>query len=99
MNATAKQKRRFDKISDLGCLPCLIDGIPDTPATIHHCHNYGYRDHNKVIPLCPAHHQIQQALEGIPNREKNPIEFKKKYGSDSELHLMTVRMLEDKTII
>jgi hypothetical protein len=98
IRATAEQKRRFTKATELGCLPCLLDGHSGTPAGISHCHDHGYRDHDRFWPSCEIHHLYQHAVAGIPNRHKNPIEFAKSYGTDHELHLMTIRMLEDKTI-
>jgi hypothetical protein len=84
-NPTAKQRSDWDKIAAVGCIPCLLDGFPETPATISHAHDHGNKDHDRVYGACPAHHLYQNAVEGIPNRHKNPIEFKQRYGSDSEL--------------
>jgi hypothetical protein len=92
-NPTAKQRRLWGKIAALGCLPCFIDGTEDTPAGISHKHAPGYRDHDMVFPACPIHHLEQHAVDGIPNRHKNPIEFKNKYGDDDYLCALTMEKL------
>lgn len=92
-NPTANQRKRWDKIAALGCLPCLIDGTEGTPAGISHAHGHGYRQHGKVWASCEIHHLYQHAVDGIPNRHKNPIEFADKYGTDDELCKITSAML------
>ncbi len=90
---TASQRRRFDKIASLGCLPCQLDGIHGTPATVSHCHDHGNRDHSRAYPACPQHHLATFAVPGIPNRHATPEEFRERYGSDQELHELTRRLL------
>lgn len=92
---TAKQRRTWNKIAALGCLPCLLDGISGTEATISHSHGYGYRDHDKVYPACPVHHLEQHAVDGIPNRHKNPIEFREKYGTDDLLVEIALKLIKE----
>jgi hypothetical protein len=45
------------RVAALGCLAC------GAAATIHHVTSDGFkriaRSHKRVVPLCPAHHQIQ----------------------------------------
>ena len=94
-NPTAKHRRRWNKVIELGCIPCLIDGIEGTPAGISHAHGHGYRDHDKVWGSCEPHHLYQHAEPGILNRHKNPIEFREKYGTDSELVLMVDELLKE----
>ena len=91
--ATAAQRRRMDKVAAGCCIACRQDGIVDTPGEIHHCRQHGYRDHWRVICLCPAHHKMTSSVPGIPNRHGTPEVFEEKYGSDGELHLMTCAML------
>ena len=51
--ATKAEKAHMDAVASLGCLICK------RPAAIHHARNRTgrRRDHMRVIPLCPAHHQ------------------------------------------
>lgn len=90
---TAAQRRRWGRVAALGCLPCRMDGYFGTPATISHCHDYGYRDHDKVYPCCPVHHLATEAIPGIPNRHATPEAFRNKFGTDEELHKLTKQML------
>ena len=51
---TAKQKRYFSKVVELGCVIC------QRPAEIHHLlagTGMAQKDHDRVIPLCPVHHR------------------------------------------
>lgn len=93
---TAKQKRIWNKMAEFGCLPCYLDGNPGTPATISHAHDHGYRDHDKIFPCCPVHHLEQHAVNGIPNRHKNPKEFAAQYGTDDELVRVAYRLIGEK---
>ena len=93
MRPTAAQRRRWSMVADLGCLPCLMDGNPGTPATISHCHDHGYRGHDRVYPACPVHHLATHAVPGIPNRHATPIEFAARYGTDDDLYLKTCQLL------
>jgi hypothetical protein len=55
---TKAQKQRRDKITRLGCIVCLLNGNPGTPAQIHHIRRHGgKRGYAPEIPLCPEHHQ------------------------------------------
>ena len=90
---TAKQKRTWSKMVEFGCLPCYLDGNPGTPAGISHCHDAGYRDHDCVWPSCETHHLYQNAVPGVPNRHKSAIEFRNKYGADSDLSALAMEMI------
>lgn len=53
---TKAQRERWDEIIKLGCLVC------GSPATIHHVTASIHggrltRRHDRVVPLCPPHHQ------------------------------------------
>lgn len=92
-NPTAAQQRRHGKVAALGCLACAEDGHPGTPAQVHHCKEHGYRNHDKVAPLCPPHHGIVDSVPGVINRHKNPVEFRGRYGTDEDLHIKTCILL------
>jgi len=57
---TAEQKRRWNKISALGCLIC------GGPATIHHLYTGagGRKNHDRVAPLCWEHHVGRNGIDG-----------------------------------
>lgn len=81
---TAAQKRMWGKVFENGCMACKQEGNHTHPQ-IHHWRQYGYRDHNKVFGLCPQHHNMISAVEGVLNRHRDPIEFSAEYGGDEEL--------------
>jgi|SRR4249919_2422289 len=53
----AMEQRHFDRVVEIGCLVC------GGGATIHHVTGYADRmgrlprSHQRVVPLCPVHHQ------------------------------------------
>lgn len=64
---TKKQKARWDKIRELGCIVNTPLGVCGAPAAIHHAFTGGggRRDHDKVLPLCYEHHQGSQGIHTI----------------------------------
>lgn len=82
-NPTAAQKRMWNKLVSLGCIACRIDGHNDTPAEIHHIKDYGNHNHDRVIPLCQAHHNGK--VKEVPSIHMERIKFIEKYGSCDEL--------------
>lgn len=85
--ATKDEKRYMRKVAELGCLVCLNNGYPDTPATIHHIRTgYGVGQrapHNEILPLCPTHHQF--GGYGEVGYHQAPGRFEERYGTELEL--------------
>jgi len=84
MKATAAQKRNMDRIAGMGCLVC------GGPSTVHHVTASIHggrltRRHDRVVPLCPMHHQKvfdpfhndPQSVEALGHRG-----FYRKFGID-----------------
>jgi hypothetical protein len=92
-NPTAAQRKVFEQQVELGCIACYLDGVYTQPCIHHGKENGGYRNHDFTLPLCPPHHQHEYAINGVPNRHKNPIEFRERYGTDRELHILTMRII------
>lgn len=68
---TKTDRQHFDRIAEMGCLVCKA------PATIHHVTASIHggrikRRHDRVVPLCPRHHQIQfgpmESVEALSHR-------------------------------
>lgn len=55
--ATVAEKAHMDSVASLGCIICKIFFNTFSPANIHHVRKHSRRDHIKVVPLCPRHHQ------------------------------------------
>lgn len=58
---TKAEKIHRMRVASLGCIVCLNQGHPDTPACLHHIRNGRGMSQRapefEVIPLCPFHHQ------------------------------------------
>lgn len=54
-------QQHLNRLSEIGCIACRLQGNPGTPAEIHHPRagtGAGRKaPHNQAIPLCPAHHR------------------------------------------
>lgn len=53
-------RRRFLLIQDIGCIACIMLGVPHEPCDIHHVTDCGRRmknEHQCTIGLCPYHHR------------------------------------------
>ena len=76
--ATAKQKRHFQRLVELGCIICR------GPAQIHHIgtHMGGGRDHDRVIPLCHLHHTGGEYGVAI---HASKAKFESIFGTEEEL--------------
>jgi len=79
---TKKQRTRWNRLTALGCITCLLLGHHDTPAGIHHCDTGagGRKDHDKVLPLCHYHHQGDQGLHTLSRPVWEPL-----YGTEQYL--------------
>lgn len=93
--ATLSECARFDKLLELGCIACILDGRKDkTLAEIHHFLSGNRRiGHHATVPLCTWHHtgtstecNPKALLELLgPSFHKHTRAFRARYGSDSEL--------------
>lgn len=88
---TAAQKRRWDKIVELGCI--VSKDACAGRTTIHHCFTGGggRKDHDKTIPLCWEHHL---GAEGIDGKRMSKRSWQEKYGSEWLLLLKTNNLLD-----
>lgn len=68
---TASEKRHMARVAEMPCLVCKA------PATVHHVTakiegGRIPRRHDRVVPLCPRHHQIQhgprESVEALSHR-------------------------------
>ena len=92
---TKLEKQHLSKVARLGCLICLKEGNPFSPAELHHIKDVatiaGQRaNHFEVIPLCINHHRI-----GKESFHENSKGFSQKWGSQRELLKETLELLGD----
>lgn len=64
---TKDEKKRLNKIAELGCILCSeIFGIEGTPSELHHVRRYGAkRSASPILPLCPEHHRGNFGVHGL----------------------------------
>lgn len=88
---TAAQRRQWSKVAELGCLVC------GATATIHHLYTGGggRKNHDKVAPLCWAHHI---GPEGIDGRVMSKKQWQQKYFTEHEMEAMVRVMLGEKSV-
>ena len=78
----------MDKVAEIGCIACMIDGNAGTPAELHHPRagaGGGQRaPDSDVLPICPAHHRgtMHPAIPSIHLSRNRFIEI---YGTEAEL--------------
>lgn len=84
---TVDEKRWMDAIVEYGCIACLLDGEPGTPAAVHHLVVGNRRlGHGWTIPLCdPGHHQNGKPLGRISIHPGRSPAFIQRYGTEREL--------------
>ena len=75
---TKEEQKHMDRVRALGCIVCLNNGYPNTPAEIHHIID-GERNHMKVLPLCAIHHRNGSHNPPI-SRHPNKKRFEEAYG-------------------
>lgn len=85
----------FERVAALGCIACLIDGNPGTPAELHHIRETAGGGQkaldSDVISVCPAHHRGTDHPR-TPSIHLDRLAFIARYGSETEL-LARVRVL------
>lgn len=101
---TTKEKKRWQRMSELGCIACLLDGIPNVPGEIHHMLSGGRRvSHTFTTCLCCWHHrgilpegrrtEEYAAVHG-PSLAAMPRAFRKRYGDEFELFEIQEALLD-----
>lgn len=97
-SATARQRRRFQALQDMGCIACRQLGHYRQVDVSHLLSGGRRRGHDATIGECPWHHrgvppdgmstgQAEQALG--PSRARSPRRYRERFGTDDELLAMT----------
>jgi len=78
-----KEKERFDKLKQIGCIACQKKGLFSNPV-IHHIRKHtgmGLRpSYDQTIPLCPQHHNM-----GNESIHLNKTKFQELFGTELDL--------------
>lgn len=85
---TAAQRRRWDRVANLGCLLC------GGPATIHHLFTGagGRKNHDRVAPLCYWHHL---GPEGIDGRKLSKKQWQEIHMTEDEMERLVKERLQE----
>jgi hypothetical protein len=88
---TEADRMRYLAFQDIGCICCVIEGHPQTPAEVHHIIQ---ADNQQTLPLCLWHHRgiCTQGLNGAlatafygPSLAVSRRSFEMRYGTEAEL--------------
>ena len=92
-----KDKIRFDKLKQIGCIACAKYGKESEPV-IHHIRNHtglGLRpSHYNIIPLCPVHHRTGKISVHLGKQA-----FEDRYGKQEDLAKKVRERIEEWDII
>lgn len=86
----------FERVAALGCIACLIDGNPGTPAELHHIRETAGGGQKAldtdIVPLCVFHHKGDDHPR-TPSIHLDRLAFISRYGTESELLARTRALL------
>lgn len=83
--ATKPEKKRFEKIVEIGCVACRQDGHNGVPGEVHHILDGMKRaGHGFSVCLCPFHHRGIPPGTG-PSLADGSRLFYARYGSPGEI--------------
>lgn len=95
---TKEERRRFEAIKQVGCVPCWLVGIGFQPCAIHHAvegrkrlgHRFTYGNcdwHHQGYPFNGTDERRSEEVAG-PSLAKNPRAFHERFGTERELVAM-----------
>lgn len=92
---TSAEVKRWQRMQDIGCVACLLDGVISVPGDVHHILSGGRRvGHSATVLLCPWHHRgilpsgrkaDEFAQVHGPSLAHHQKAFRKTYGDEEEL--------------
>ena len=62
---TKRERKWMERVRDIGCLVCKLNGFDDTPAQIHHLFAPRERSDWLICPLCEHHHTGKNGFHGL----------------------------------
>ena len=88
MSMSKMDRKRFDRLKQLGCIACSEKYGVNSEPVIHHIRKHTglsrRPDHQDTIPLCPYHHNMSN--ESIHHNKKL---FEEKFGTEKQLLITT----------
>lgn len=92
---SAAEKLWMNKVSDIGCIVCLNNGI-ESPAEIHHLDGRTKEGaHFHTIGLCARHHRLadNHPKDWISRHGDGVKAFEREYGTENELLLQVMDII------
>ena len=78
----------FERVAALGCIACMLNGYPGTPAELHHIRETAGGGQkaldSEVIPLCIYHHKGEYHPH-VPSIHLDRLAFIARFGTEAEL--------------
>lgn len=94
MAVSKKDKERYQKLVDLGCIVCLKDKGLYTPPEIHHPYGRTKDGNQKTYGLCFYHHRQGGNCDEYVSRHPWLSEFEDRYGSEEYLLEETNKLIK-----
>ena len=88
-------KERYQKLSDLGCIVCLLEKGVYSPPEIHHPFGRTKGGNQKTYPLCFFHHNSRVDCDAYTSRHPWKTKFEERYGTEESLLVETNRLIGD----
>ena len=83
---SVRHLKRYRMLQDLGCICCRKLGYEGVPSDIHHVLGHGYKNNDRTIPLCAAHHRaVEWTPAHGPSLAQGSKPFEERWGSEEEL--------------
>jgi len=94
VKANKKNRERFQKICDMGCIICKLQGVFSI-CEIHHIDGSRNQEaHTKTIGLCYRHHREGSDRREYTSRHPHKKAFEKRYGTEYELLELTNKAID-----
>lgn len=85
MAVNKADKKRYQAISDLGCIVCLLERGIYTPPEIHHLNGRTGNGNQETIGLCFYHHREGTDCLEYTSRHPFKSRFEERYGTEAYL--------------
>lgn len=83
---TVEEAAWMASIVSLGCIACLLDGVPPRATAVHHILRGGRRiGHLFTLPLCQPGHHMDGGYIGLVSRHPFKARFEALYGKELDL--------------
>jgi len=89
-----KDRERYRRLSDLGCICCLKFESVWSPCEIHHINGRTGNGNQETIGLCHFHHREGSNCDEYVSRHPWLTEFEARYGNEQDLLEETNRLIE-----